>query len=398
MAWKSVKDSLPWLVPSVAIVIGASGMLDRNMFGLGGTDEAEAPVAQAPAPIAPAQTALVAPVPTQPASVAPAPVQVATPAPVVSSPEVVTRQDTTTLLSLSDARPAPEVDNSARDRQRALAAASAATTTFNASAAADAARAQCVDDLKATVRDVRVYFPSGGVSADATGIEQGRLIGLIAQGCPDVRIRVEGHSDASGNPTANQRLSRARAEEVIKRLGAGGMDTSMFFAEGMGSSRPSGIVGPEPRTYYDRRVEFSVVDNTVQVVSRAPLAAQPWVDASSCYAELQRATQNTILFYTPGSVSLQPQDYDTAMALAEKAMQCPGARLRIVGRYSDAPGANETTYTARLRAKAVMAILVARGAEAEQLIMSAPSWAAESATQTGLPGHRINFDVIREEG
>jgi len=288
------------------------------------------------------------------------------------------------------------VDTSGRGGQRAAAAAAAANPRFQVGGTVNAARAECIEDLKATVSGARVYFPSGGVSADAAGIEQGRLIGLIAQGCSDVRIRVEGHSDASGNPNANLRLSRARAEEVIKRIGASGMDVSMFYAEGMGSRVPSNVVGPEPRTYYDRRVEFSVIDDAVQVVSRTPLAAQPWT-AATCVADLQRAAQNTVLFYAPGSVSLRGEDYDTAMNLAERAMRCPQARLRVVGRYSDAPGTGESVYTGRLRAKAVMAMLVARGAEADQIIIAAPSWPAESATQTGLPAHRINFDVIVDD-
>ncbi|MEL7100221.1 MAG: OmpA family protein [Pseudomonadota bacterium] len=379
MALKAFKDSLPWLVPSLAIVIGASGVLNGGFF--------------ASDPDEPQQVVTTA---------VPAPVAVPEPTP---EPAVVTRNQSAPLLSLDAARPepepapapAPQVTSTARERQLAAAAAAAAAPTFGQGTAFDTARAQCIDDLKALAEEARVYFPSGGTSADASGIEQGRLIGLIAQGCRDVRIRVEGHSDASGNPANNLRLSRARAEEVIERIGASGVDTSMFIAEGFGDQRPSGLSGPEPRAYYDRRVEFSVIDEAVQVVTRAPLSPQPWA-ASSCAADLERAVKNTVLFYAPGSVSLRGDDIDTAFELAEKAMLCPQARLRVVGHYSNDAGVRETVMTGQLRAKALMAMLVARGAAPEQIIISAPSWPADSATTTGLPAHRVNFDVILEEG
>ena len=396
--WKNFKDSLPWLVPSVAIVIGASGVLDRDLFSswLPNRDQPAATVES----VAPAQPA-------------PAPVVAAAPAPVVQAPQpdadVVARQSSASLLleQVSAApviteraqvvTPQPEQSSEARERQRALAAASARTPTFGSGNVTSSAQAQCIADLKQLASEARVYFPSGGTSADAAGIEQGRLLGLVVQNCPDVRIRVEGHSDASGDPGANLRLSRARAEEVIKRIGASGLDTSMFVAEGLGDRNPSGLVGPQPRAYYDRRVEFKVLEDTVQVAARGPVQPQPWADAS-CVADLERAVQGTVLFYAPGSVSLRAEDVDTAFQLAEQAMQCPQARLRVVGRYADNVNPRETTSTGLLRAKALMAMLVARGATSEQIIIAAPSRAAPSATVSGLPGHRVNFDVIYEDG
>lgn len=404
MALRNFKDSLPWLVPSVAIVIGASGILDNDMLNFGSRDStAEQPVASATAEgPAFATAAASAPAPKPPVS---AEARV-TP----QTDNVVTRSTASDLLTVEPARaapkPAPAQASSSSEpeltpaRQKQLLAAARAATqpTFKSDTSFQAMRAQCIDDLKQLAQDSRVYFPSGGTSADAAGIEQGRLLGVIAQGCSDVRIRVEGHSDASGDPGANLRLSQRRAEEVIRRIGAAGADTSMFFAEGVGSRKPSNVVGPEPSAFYDRRVEFTIVDDGAQVAALGPVTApRPWADAS-CVAELEAVANDTILFYSPGSVSLRGDDLSTAMSLAEKAMQCPQARLRVIGHYADDAEARETAQTARLRAKALMAMLVARGAASEQIIISAPSWAAQDAARTGMPGHRVNFDVIYEEG
>lgn len=370
MALKYLRDSLPWLVPSAAIVFAASGFLD-----FGGGDK-------------PTETAQ---------QVAPA---------VASQEEVVARQASsdTSLTSVgtagAQAQPlsavvAPQaapVEAAAPERTAALAATPVFdATNFNAGVGA---RQQCIDDLRIMAGQVRVYFPSGGLTAEQSGIDQGRLLGLIAQSCSGVQIKVEGHSDPSGDPAANLRLSRARAEEVIRRIGASGVDTSMFIAEGIGDSRPSALVGDRPASYYDRRVEFSIVDAVTRVAARAPSAPKPWADAA-CVIALQRAVDSTMLFYAPRSVSLASGDLDTAMTLASMAMECPHARLRVIGHHDGNIQAGEGVSTGLLRAKALMAMLVGRGAAAEQIIIAAPS---RPLNEAGLPGSRVRFDVILEEG
>lgn len=394
MALKYVKDSLPWLVPSAAIAFAASGFLD---FGSGddGVTQSEPAVAVAAPVVAPQ----------------PAPANVASVAVVVEDEEVVARQATpeTSLTAIGAAspqaqplaaavapQPAPVVAAPAPERTAALATTPTAAPLFNSSAfaAGGGAQQQCIEDLRTMAGQARVYFPSGGLTADESGIEQGRLLGLIAQSCPGVRIKVEGHSDPSGDPAANLRLSQARAEQVIKRIGASGIDVSMFIAEGMGDRRPSGVVGPQPSSFYDRRVEFSIVDEVTRVAVRSPATPKPWASAS-CVTALQRAVDSTTLFYAPRSVSLGSGDLDTAMTLANMAMECPHARLRVIGHHAGDLQSGEGVSTGLLRAKALMAMLVGRGVAAEQIIIAAPS---RPLNDSGLPGSRVRFDVILEEG
>ncbi|WP_299771179.1 OmpA family protein [uncultured Tateyamaria sp.] len=384
MALTYLRDSLPWLVPSAAIVFAASGFLELG----GGKD--------------------VAPASEQTFSNAAAPQGVTaqqTPTETVEE-EVVARQagpeTTLTTVGTSNTRAQPlaaaalpqPAPAAASQRTAALATTSAApffdTNTFGA-----AAQQQCLQDLRTMAGQARVYFPSGGLNADQGGIEQGRLLGLIAQTCPDVQIRVEGHSDPSGDPAANLRLSQARAEEVIKRIGASGINTAMFFAEGLGDRQPSGIAGPEPASYYDRRVEFSIVEEVTRVAVGAPAAApKPWANAT-CVTALQQAVDTTMLFYAPRSVSLGSSDVDTAMTLAAMAMECRHARLRVIGHHAGDLQSGENVSTGLLRAKALMAMLVGRGVKAEEIIIAAPSRPLNDA---GLPGSRVRFDVILEEG
>ena len=383
MTLKYVRDSLPWLVPSAAIVFAASGFLE-----FGSDDDASATAEQVAtvAAVAPANAAL--------------------PATASEEEEVVARQNATgaaltavggvgtqvqPLAAVQPVQPAPVTTP---ERTAALAAAPNAAPLFTANPTGAGDSQQCVDDLRSMANQARVYFPSGGLTAEESGIEQGRLLGLIAQSCPGVQIKVEGHSDPSGDPAANLRLSQARAEQVIKRIGASGIDTSMFFADGIGDRQPSGITGPQPSSYYDRRVEFSIVEAVTRVAVRAPATAKPWATAS-CVTALQRAADSTTLFYAPRSVSLRSNDLDTAMTLAPMAMECPQARLRVVGHHDGNAEAGEGVATGLLRAKALMAMLVGRGATPEEIIIAAPS---RSLSGTSQPASRVQFDVILEEG
>ncbi|MFL4469971.1 OmpA family protein [Tateyamaria armeniaca] len=392
MKFSSIRDSLPWLVPAAAIVFAGSGYL-KSVSDIPVSAQPDRDTVSAPAPeeqIEQLQAALNAALQSD------------------GEEEIVARQDTgaDALVDLPkpEARaksdvavvePAPEpvAPTPVDDRVAALTIPHSAAKLFESGEAAAEDAARCMDDLRNLTSQAVVYFPSGGVTADDGGVEQGRLIGLVAQSCDGVRIKVEGHSDASGDPVSNQRLSERRAEQVIQRIAASGIDTSMFFAEGAGDREPSGVIGPQPRAYYDRRVEFSVVDGVTQVAVRTPGVEKPWANAS-CVTELERITSATSLFYAPRSVSLPSQDLETAFELASLAMECPHARLRVVGHHSADVQDREDVRTGLLRAKALMAMLVGRGVSPNQIIIAAHSRPLDDA---GLPGSRVNFDVLLEE-
>lgn len=380
MASNYLKDSLPWLVPSAAIAFAAF-VFSQGDFGAltannAGTASVAAPEPLISAPDAEEVVARQASPDTSLSDVAAAPAESA---PVVAAVEP----------------PAPEPEP-APVREASVSPIPTVAPVFDSSTFRAGANGQCVEDLKSTAAQARVYFPSGGLNADASGIEQGRLLGLIAQNCPGVQIRVDGHSDASGDPTANLRLSERRALEVIKRIGASGIDTSKFVARGMGDRVPSGVVGARPSAYYDRRVEFAIVEEVSRVALRSTASVSPWANAS-CVTDLQRAVDSTVLLYAPRSVSLRPEDLDTAVVLAEMAVECPHARLRVIGQHAGGVQTGEDVRTGRLRAKALMTMLVGRGIEADQIIIAAPSRPKGFADATGLPGSRVDFDVILEE-
>ncbi|MEX0309747.1 MAG: hypothetical protein AB3N17_05805, partial [Tateyamaria sp.] len=180
MALKYLRDSLPWLVPSAAIVFAASGFLD---LGNGKGDEPAAESAALTAPVVAPQ---------------PAPAPAAAPVLAPADEEVVTRQvaPDTSLTSVVAPAPQPQplaaapapapapVVAPSPTRTAALGTTQSAAPFFNSNTFTANAQQQCIEDLRTMASQARVYFPSGGLTADQGGIEQGRLIGLIAQSCP----------------------------------------------------------------------------------------------------------------------------------------------------------------------------------------------------------------------
>ncbi|MGB5810749.1 MAG: OmpA family protein, partial [Polyangiales bacterium] len=80
---------------------------------------------------------------------------------------------------------------------------------------------------------------------------------------PEIKkIRVEGHSDRTGNANFNLRLSKKRADTVVRYLvGRGKVRRSRLVAKGLGSTDP---LVPDAQTKEElalnRRVEFHIVD------------------------------------------------------------------------------------------------------------------------------------------
>jgi outer membrane protein OmpA-like peptidoglycan-associated protein len=71
-------------------------------------------------------------------------------------------------------------------------------------------------------------------------------------------LTIEGHTDTTGEPSANPPLSEARANAVKKYLESKGVNPNRLQAKGYGSDRPLDTNDTEEGRARNRRVEFKV--------------------------------------------------------------------------------------------------------------------------------------------
>ncbi len=404
---KSLKANLPWIAPTAAVLFSA-GLLGTTGVLQGGKGEVAETKTAAPERVANVQAATVV---LQPEIVAVEPKIAA-----VVNDEIpekvdglqilnslkratangvsdfeVTRSEPISLLDTSSVI-APQVE--AKPVIKEVDSSKAAD--FFASAQANlAADDSCGEDMRALAQNTRVYFPAGGLTVEDSGLFSARVIGQLAVGCSNYTLQVQGHSDPSGNSLVNMELSKKRAEAVIARLASGGIDTSSFVAVGMGDKIPSNLDGPEGAAYYDRRVEFAVVEKkrTASVVE----SSKPWASAASeCVSALENKVAQTRLFYATRAITVSPSEMEGMYELARDVANCEGARLRVVGHHTDQIGARESYETGRLRALVLMGALVSAGYDSEKTLIAAPSYSVPVPNQPGLPKTRVDFQIVTD--
>lgn len=86
-----------------------------------------------------------------------------------------------------------------------------------------------------------------------------REIAAVLKTNPDMHIRVEGHTDASGDDQRNLELSQRRADSVKRFLVENGASSGQVDAEGFGETRPIASNATRAGRAQNRRVEFHIV-------------------------------------------------------------------------------------------------------------------------------------------
>ena len=146
-----------------------------------------------------------------------------------------------------------------------IAAEAEAKRKADAQTAVAEAAAKRATDLNVCRLTVATALRSGAIrfavnSAELVG-ESGAVIDRIAtavKACPPVAVRVEGHTDASGNAEANQELSDERAKAVKAALTKAGVSTASITALGLGQTKPIAQNDTPENKAKNRRIEVSV--------------------------------------------------------------------------------------------------------------------------------------------
>jgi outer membrane protein OmpA-like peptidoglycan-associated protein len=109
----------------------------------------------------------------------------------------------------------------------------------------------------------KVYFKTGSAKLQKRSWALLDNVAQVMLAHPEIKlVRVEGHTDRTGSLKYNMRLSKARANTVVRYLvGKGGVARERLMAEGFGPTQP---LIPDAKTKEElaqnRRVEFHIVE------------------------------------------------------------------------------------------------------------------------------------------
>ncbi len=84
-------------------------------------------------------------------------------------------------------------------------------------------------------------------------------VGRVLEENPDLRIRVEGHTDTTGESAYNMQLSDDRAAAVVEYLTDYGIDADRLESEGFGDTQPIADNATEEGRAQNRRVQFEII-------------------------------------------------------------------------------------------------------------------------------------------
>jgi K(+)-stimulated pyrophosphate-energized sodium pump len=90
--------------------------------------------------------------------------------------------------------------------------------------------------------------------------EQLQNIAAIRKAYPNVRVKIGGYTDSTGDPDANLRLSQARANTVTAELARLGVSSDRMQAEGYGAQHPVADNSTEEGRARNRRISIQVTN------------------------------------------------------------------------------------------------------------------------------------------
>ena len=105
----------------------------------------------------------------------------------------------------------------------------------------------------------RLQFETGKTTLQVSSREQLQYIAHILAAYPSVKAIIGGYTDNVGNPGANKRLSKARANSVRRELMRIGVDASRLSAKGNGESRPVAANDAEEGRAKTRQIALGVI-------------------------------------------------------------------------------------------------------------------------------------------
>jgi outer membrane protein OmpA-like peptidoglycan-associated protein len=117
-----------------------------------------------------------------------------------------------------------------------------------------------VGEKKIRITD-KIFFATGTADIDEQSNSLLDEIVEVLQENPQIqKVRVEGHTDNTGNADFNRKLSQKRAEAVVEYLVEAGVDRSRLQPKGYGPDEPIAENDTDEGKAQNRRVEFEILE------------------------------------------------------------------------------------------------------------------------------------------
>ena len=117
----------------------------------------------------------------------------------------------------------------------------------------------CKGRFEIMSRTDNIYFARSSASLESRSAPLLDSIIEIINRCPELTIRVDGHTDSDGGAALNQTLSEARARSVRAYLVDAGADGARVDTIGFGEAAPVVANDTAENRQRNRRIEFTVV-------------------------------------------------------------------------------------------------------------------------------------------
>jgi outer membrane protein OmpA-like peptidoglycan-associated protein len=104
----------------------------------------------------------------------------------------------------------------------------------------------------------KVTFETDSATLTPDSAEQIGKLATVLQGFPSTNVSVEGHTDNTGDPAANKKLSEDRAAAVKAALIDKGVPADRVTSVGWGAEKPVASNDTEEGKLKNRRVEITL--------------------------------------------------------------------------------------------------------------------------------------------
>jgi len=104
-----------------------------------------------------------------------------------------------------------------------------------------------------------IHFKSGKATILPVSYSLLNEVAQILVDHPNIRIRIDGHTDSVGSDNLNFKLSEARAASVMRYLISRGLPPERLSSKGLGESLPIANNATEMGRAKNRRVEFTII-------------------------------------------------------------------------------------------------------------------------------------------